>query len=271
MGTMLVRVADKVYFKELGNNGIYYSDVSTLTSWTNSTSGAATSGERIRNINGYLFQPYHTQPINRFLLPTGGWDAPMVSGASSGEDIVEKDGVLYMISSNSNNLLTSSDYGINWTTSSGNHGSNIVGSSGRIDTDGTLIVFAYTAGDGFIYSKSTSDDGATFSGTQLTLGTGASVTLMANGFKFHEGKWFAIMLDGHCAYSTNGTSWTNGSTLPDTVDNVSYGIGCIVVGCGNREHYITTDHGASWSLFASPVGSGTAPDLLYTFWIGEAP
>jgi hypothetical protein len=136
-----------------------------------------------------------------------------------------------------------------------------------------MLVFAYVDSvDGYVHTKSSADNGATWSGVQLTLGTAFSANLInLNGMRYHEGKWFAITSEGNCAYSSNGTSWTTGATVPRAVKNVTYGIGKIVAGCNFSEMYETTNHGASWSLLPAPIATGTSIDNMTVHWIGDPP
>lgn len=270
MGAMVLRNADNIYFKVLQT--IYYADVGNLTSWSTITTTDTSPRPEIYSDGTYIHAPYQAASATRMTLPSGSLGDVTVSGDSRADSFTEMGGVLYGISPNSTSLVTSSDGGLNWGFT-GSHGTSISGNTGVIDNDGSMLVFTYLSGtDGLVHSKSSTDSGATWSGDQLTLGTAfAANPLRPDGMRFHEGKWFIVLDDGKCAYSANGTSWTAGATVPRNVLNVTYGIGCIVVGCEYREHYITTDHGASWSLFDSPVTTGTASDLLYTFWIGDAP
>jgi len=74
-------------------------------------------------------------------------------------------------------------------------------------------------------------------------------------------KFVAVGTDANCAFSTDGTSWSTGTALPNAgnYSAIAYGNGTLVAVTGDGAISTSSDGGSSW-IERNPKDSGTNPD-----------
>lgn len=261
---MIVRAGTKVYFKYSGN--FYYAEWDDVTSWTAIPQASGGSGTTIKSDGSYIYASEPSWFPSKMTLPTG----PDVS--IGGFDPVSRINNIYINGGNyygkkdtESNSAKSIDGGATWSLT----GAFPVCNRATVDSeDGSRIVAIYRAAAGGVEIRYSDDLTDNWSSVVHTIGTN-EWPLQNDSMRFYDGKYFVVTESGKCAYSTDGATWTNGATIPQTVNNVTYCIGKIVCGCAGSKLYQTTDHGATWTEMTKDAGMVGA--YLNIFWLGENP
>lgn len=125
--------------------------------------------------------------------------------------------------------------GVNWTSAS--LGSGQFATISRNSFTNTFIAGVYNAGTYTWYHSSTAT-----SWTAITPGTGVTYVVSIAT----TGRWIAITGAGVVTYSTNGTSWTAGTSVPSINSAYTTANGALVgVALSGNEHRVTAD-GVTW-------------------------
>jgi len=261
---MIVRAGTKVYFKYSSN--FYYAEWDDVTTWATVAQAFSGSGTTIKSDGTYIYAAEPSGFPSKMTLPTGP-DASIggFDPASRIHNIYINGGNYYGKKDAEGNSAKSIDGGATWSLT----GAFPICNSATLDSeDGSRIVAAYRAASGQIEIRYSDDLTDNWSSPAHAFGS-AETMLQNEGHRFHEGKYFVVSASGKCAYSTDGATWTNGATIPQTVNNVTYAIGKIVCGCAGSKLYQTTDHGATWTEMTKDAGMVGA--YINIFWIGENP
>jgi hypothetical protein len=258
----LYTTGDYAYFKIGGTGTVSYAELSDLATWTSMGSVSASSvNGQMASDGTYLYIATGTQPFGRALLPTGS--ATNYGASSVADSLLCANSAIYGLYSD--NIERSTDSGLTFTQLNSNWdgAGGPVGQTGvAINDSGRVVIFANNS-VGPVLSSYTDDYFTTLS-ANVTIDT-----VVSQGAAYRclvwDGVYFVGVLEtGECYRSTDGDSWAK-STIPSTtVNSINHGGGRLMVVDASNQIFSSDDHGATWSSFPVPDGSGTSyTDIIY--------
>jgi hypothetical protein len=257
----LLTYGDYVYFKKGGTGNMRYALLSDLTSWTlmGNVSSDTVSGQ-LATDGTYVYSATGNQGFVRALHPTG---SATNYGAGSFARFIVYDGTnlfgayTTVINKSTNQGLTYSQVVSNtWL-------SGIYGESYIVKNDTGRIVILANSGANKVVARYT-DDGFTSLSSEVLVE--ASVTSQGCSYRgmVWDGTYFvAILRNGNCYRSTDGTSWAKSTIASTDLNSIGVGGGRLLAVDQSSNIFYSDDHGATWGAFPAPDSGNPYSDIIY--------